>query len=115
MSVVQHPNLVECYGGCTKKDSPFIVQELMQANISDILRIKTIALDLGIKLRVALDVAMGMSYLHNHCNLIHRDLKSLNLLASVHNDLLTIKVCDFGVSRVVDRRKTMTGNVGYVK
>jgi serine/threonine protein kinase len=114
MSVVQHPNLVECYGGCTQKDNLYIVQELMQANISDILRVKTISLDLGIKLRVALEVAMGMLYLHNHCNLIHRDLKSLNLLATSLNDIVTIKVCDFGVSRVVDRRKTMTGNVGTV-
>lgn len=114
MSVVQHPSLVECYGGCTQKDNLYIVQELMQANISDILRVKTISLDLGIKLRVALEVAMGMLYLHNHCNLIHRDLKSLNLLATSQNELVTIKVCDFGVSRVVDRRKTMTGNVGTV-
>jgi len=64
----------------------------MQGNISDILRQKTVSLDLGIKLRVALEVAHGMAYLHNHCNLIHRDLKSLNLLCSVKDDIMTVKI-----------------------
>ena len=47
---------------------------------------------------MALDVCRGMNYLHT-CRppVIHRDLKSPNLL--VDKDL-TIKVCDFGLSRV---------------
>jgi len=115
MSIVQHPNLVECYGGCSRnKDTMYIVQELMDCNISDVLRLKPIILDIGIRLRIAIEVSKGMSFLHTHCNLIHRDLKSLNLLASVSDADFTVKICDFGVSRVVDRRKTMTGNVGTV-
>ena len=115
MSIVQHPNLVQCYGGCSRnKDTMYIVQELMDCNISDVLRVKPILLDLGIRLRIAIEVAKGVSFLHNHCNLIHRDLKSLNLLATVSDLSFAVKVCDFGVSRVVDRRKTMTGNVGTV-
>lgn len=116
MSIVEHKNLVKCYGGCTtSKDNMFIVQELMQANVSDILRTKAIKLDLGMKIRIALEIAKGMNFLHSHCNLIHRDLKSLNLLAVVKDDVdLIIKICDFGVSRVIDKRNTMTGNVGTV-
>lgn len=115
MSIVQHPNLVPCYGGCSRnKDTMYIVQELMDCNVSDVLRVKPIVLDLGIRLRIAIEVAKGVSFLHSHCNLIHRDLKSLNLLATVSDSNFAIKVCDFGVSRVVDRRKTMTGNVGTV-
>ncbi|KAH7622771.1 hypothetical protein Ndes2526B_g02043 [Nannochloris sp. 'desiccata'] len=50
------------------------------------------------RLQMALDVARGMNYLHT-CRppVIHRDLKSPNLL--VEKDM-TIKVCDFGLSRV---------------
>ena len=115
MSIVQHPNLVQCFGGCSRnKDTMYIVQELMDCNISDVLRVKPIVLDLGIRIRIAVEVAKGVSFLHTHCNLIHRDLKSLNLLATVSETSFAVKVCDFGVSRVVDRRKTMTGNVGTV-
>jgi serine/threonine protein kinase len=55
-------------------------------------------------------VAKGMDFLHS-CNLIHRDLKTVNLL--VDSDF-TIKVCDFGLSRLIDRERHMTGNVGYL-
>ena len=55
------------------------------------------------RLQMALDVCRGMNYLHtSRPPVIHRDLKSPNLL--VDKDL-TVKVCDFGLSRV--RRSTV--------
>jgi serine/threonine protein kinase len=91
----------------------FIVQELMQANLTDILADRSIEMDLGIRMRIALEVANGMNFLHQTCNLLHRDLKSANLLINSTKDGIKVKICDFGVSRVIDKRKTMTGHVGY--
>ena len=53
---------------------------------------------LSLPLRVAMlyDVARGMDYLHSR-NVLHRDLKSLNLLLFQGR---TVKICDFGLSRV---------------
>lgn len=51
-----------------------------------------------------------MNFLHT-CGIIHRDLKSLNLLVSKNYD---VKICDFGLSRVVDTRNAMTSNIGTV-
>lgn len=51
-----------------------------------------------------------MGYLHD-CGLIHRDLKSLNILVS---KLFEVKICDFGLSRVVDKNTAMTSNIGTV-
>ncbi|AQK74849.1 protein tyrosine kinase family protein [Zea mays] len=50
------------------------------------------------RLRMALDVARGMNYLHN-CSpvIVHRDLKSPNLLVDKN---WVVKVCDFGLSRM---------------
>lgn len=51
---------------------------------------------------VALGVATGMSYLHQF-NILHRDLKSLNLLVKSTNpkEPVTVKLMDFGDSKVI--------------
>lgn len=59
------------------------------------------------------DTAMGLKDLHDQ-NIIHRDLKSLNLLLS---DTNRIKVCDFGLSREysaeLDTFKKLRGTYAY--
>lgn len=50
------------------------------------------------KLNFALDTGRGMAYLHK-LNVIHRDLKSHNLLVSAS---WRVKIADFGTSRLVD-------------
>ncbi|WVZ15504.1 hypothetical protein V8G54_013070 [Vigna mungo] len=50
------------------------------------------------RLKMAIDAARGMNYLHN-CTpvIVHRDLKSPNLLVDKN---WVVKVCDFGLSRM---------------
>ncbi|GLE10620.1 hypothetical protein PINS_up022837 [Pythium insidiosum] len=53
------------------------------------------------KLRLALDVAYALAYLHSHrpTALVHRDLKSSNVLLCVDRSRVCAKLCDFGVCR----------------
>lgn len=41
------------------------------------------------------DLALALDYIHNTCNIIHRDIKPDNLLVDGHDKL---KIGDFGVS-----------------
>jgi len=53
---------------------------------------------------IALDTARGMNYLHNlNPPILHRDLKSHNLLV---DEKWMVKVCDFGLSTVMEQFNT---------
>ncbi|KAI6656304.1 Protein kinase [Oopsacas minuta] len=55
------------------------------------------------------DIAKGLSYLHAQ-NVIHRDLKSKNVLLT--KEPLRAKLCDFGVSKLQAKDSTQTDDVG---
>lgn len=58
---------------------------------------------------IALGIAYGMEYLHGK-QMIHRDLKSLNVLLDADN---FPRICDFGMARIKgSSAEVMTGNVG---
>ena len=62
------------------KDEIYLVTELMEnGNLRDLLDKKGSNLNWGMRLKLAVDAAKGMSYLHKR-KVIHRDLKPQNLL-----------------------------------
>jgi hypothetical protein len=102
MKKLRHPNIVQFMGACSKPPNLCIVtQYVSRGSLFKLLHrseANPINMDERRRLQMALDVARGMNYLHT-CRppVIHRDLKSPNLL--VDKDM-TVKVCDFGLSRV---------------
>ena len=88
MRSVRHPNIVLFLGAGMFPDSvPFLVVEYMQqGSLSETLADHTQHIDHQRRLRMALDVAKGMRFLHGLTpSRIHRDLKSANLLISKHS------------------------------
>ncbi|XP_058576743.1 lymphokine-activated killer T-cell-originated protein kinase isoform X2 [Neofelis nebulosa] len=58
----------------------------------------------AIILKVALNMAKGLKYLHQEKKLLHGDLKSSNVV--IKGDFETIKICDVGVSLPLDENMT---------
>lgn len=108
MRKVRHRNVVQFIGACTQKPNLCIVFEFMPGgSVYDHVR-KQGPPRVAAVLRIALEVARGMDYLHRR-KIVHRDLKAANLLL---DDQGTVKIADFGVARVLDHGGVMTAETG---
>ncbi|KAG9457839.1 hypothetical protein H6P81_002347 [Aristolochia fimbriata] len=99
MKRLRHPNVLLFMGAVTSPQRLCIVTEFLpRGSLFRLLQRNTSRLDWRRRVHMALDIARGMNYLH-HCNppIIHRDLKSSNLLVDKN---WTVKVGDFGLSRL---------------
>ncbi|XP_068649237.1 probable LRR receptor-like serine/threonine-protein kinase At1g05700 [Aristolochia californica] len=118
---VYHRNLVHLIGYCAEGDKTALILEYMQqGNLSKLLLDKNrTPLSWGQRLRIALDVAQGLEYLHNGCKppIIHRDVKGTNILL---NERLEAKIADFGLSKVFSNddfshvSTAVKGTLGYL-
>ena len=120
MAQLRHPNVIQFLGVAIDKVSLYMLTEFMPrgseslylfiylfflknfsffilGSLYDVLHDKEQMLPVELIVAMLLDTARGMSYLHKR--LIHRDLKSHNLLVDQH---WTVKICDFGLSRLFE-------------
>ncbi|KAK6921312.1 Serine-threonine/tyrosine-protein kinase, catalytic domain [Dillenia turbinata] len=100
MKRLRHPNVVLFMGAVTCTPNLSIITEFLpRGSLYRLLHRPNNQLDERRRLRIALDAARGMNYLHN-CTpvIVHRDLKSPNIL--VDKNWVVKVVCDFGLSRM---------------
>ncbi|XVE53904.1 hypothetical protein DITRI_Ditri03aG0039600 [Diplodiscus trichospermus] len=96
---LRHPNVVLFMGAVTRSPHFSILTEFLpRGSLYKLLHRPNPQLDEKRRMRMALDVAKGMNYLHtSHPTIVHRDLKTPNLLVDKN---WVVKVCDFGLSRM---------------
>lgn len=110
LATLKHTNIVRFIGGCRKPMVWCIVTEYAKGGSVRQFLTKRQNRQVPLKLAIkqALDVARGMAYVHG-LGLIHRDLKSDNLL--IFSDK-SIKIADFGVARIEVQTEGMTPETG---
>jgi hypothetical protein len=80
MAILRHPNVLQLFGCSLTAQAIWIVSELCSlGSLRQMLDDNDRVLPLDVRLSLALQVAEGMTYL-NKQNIVHRDLKSLNIL-----------------------------------
>ncbi|CAM0909175.1 unnamed protein product [Alopecurus aequalis] len=117
---IRHPNIVSLLGFCVHGGNHYIVYELMEkGSLETQLHGPShgSAMSWHIRMKIALDTARGLEYLHEHCNppVIHRDLKSSNIL--LDSDF-NAKIADFGLAvsggNIDKGNLKISGTLGYV-
>ncbi|GAB2286499.1 Serine/threonine-protein kinase sty13 [Dionaea muscipula] len=110
LATLKHPNIVRFIGACRKPMVWCIVTEYAKGGSvrQFLMRRQNRSVPLKLAVMQALDIARGMEYVHG-LGLIHRDLKSDNLL--IFSDK-SIKIADFGVARIEVQTEGMTPETG---
>lgn len=116
---LRHPHVVQCVGVSRGAEGQLVIlSEMMLGGGLNVWLYKkpNHAFKACIKLRFAREIASGIAYLHAN-NVIHRDLKSDNIL--LDEDGMHAKIADLGVAKVrsagsVYSQHTAAGSVMYV-
>lgn len=129
LSRLSHPNIISLL--CSKSDKRrcSIVMELMDEDLFSLMHSRLEGGDQDSPFTmfgavdIMLQVAEGMRYLHER-RIVHRDLKSLNILVSrvkaleLETEYVIAKVADFGLSRTKESSETysnQTPNMGTTR
>ncbi|GAA6008497.1 hypothetical protein JCM11491_004499 [Sporobolomyces phaffii] len=118
MQQARHPNILMYLGLCLAPPPPrdaitadaasrstrilIISEYLPRGNLRQYILDRTLPFPWRLRMSFSIDIARALSYLHaSPRSCMHRDLKGENLLVTENERL---KVCDFGLARVVDER-----------
>ncbi|XP_057458612.1 probable LRR receptor-like serine/threonine-protein kinase At5g48740 isoform X2 [Lotus japonicus] len=123
LSTIRHQNLVSLEGFCHEAKHQILVYEYLPGgSLGDHLygtNNKKTSLSWVRRLKIAVDAAKGLDYLHNGSEprIIHRDIKCSNILLDVD---MNAKVCDLGLSKQITQADAthvttvVKGTAGYL-
>ncbi|XP_062218720.1 serine/threonine-protein kinase EDR1-like isoform X2 [Phragmites australis] len=100
LSRLRHPNVILFLGACMKPPHLSLVTEYMEmSSLYNLIhsRARRSKFHWRRRLKMLRDICRGLMCMHR-LKIVHRDLKSANCLVNKH---WTVKICDFGLSRVM--------------
>lgn len=106
LAKVHHVNIVPLLGWCIDGPAPCLVYALMvEGALEERLACRNDRKPLGARYRILIisDVARGLAHLHDHFRVVHRDVKTANILLDRG---LVAKIGDFGISRALAPQPT---------
>jgi serine/threonine protein kinase len=96
MARLRSPHIVQFYGYCLNPRHCIVMEYMPNGSLYSVLKNKKQSLDWTIRIRIAIDIASGLAFLHQE-HILHRDIKSLNVLL---DQSYRAKLTDFGLSKI---------------
>ena len=105
LALMDHPNIARVFdGGATESGRPYFVMELVHGvPITEYCNLQK--LTPPERLRLFIEVCRAVQHAHQK-GIIHRDLKSSNVMVTMHDDKPVPKIIDFGVSKAICHQLT---------
>ncbi|KYQ91508.1 putative glycophosphotransferase [Tieghemostelium lacteum] len=100
---IRHPYIVHFFGACHHTSGFYLITEYIEDQ--DLRRFIKSSVEYGrppkwsTRVSIALSIAKTFLFLHSK-NILHRDLKSKNVLLEITSKNITTKLCDFGFTRI---------------
>jgi serine/threonine-protein kinase len=103
---LNHPNIVTIYDVGESGDNAYIAMEYLHGESLDKVLAKHAALPLERTVHIALQVANGLAYAHQH-GVVHRDIKPGNVILLRRGGV--VKITDFGIAQILSGSQTQVG------
>lgn len=109
MAKLRSRDIVQFYGCCVSPRYCIVMEYMPKGSLFSLLQ-SSQSLEWPIRYRLVTDMACGLAFLHAE-NILHRDLKSLNVLL---DENFRAKLSDFGLSKVKSETRTTTSKAQAV-
>jgi pSer/pThr/pTyr-binding forkhead associated (FHA) protein len=102
---LDNPFIIHCITAGIQGETPYLILEYADSgNLHDYYFSREFNVSLPESITFFQSILNGCSYLHSfEPPIIHRDLKPWNFLLKKHDDKLTVKISDFGLSKIYDK------------
>lgn len=101
MASLNHPSFVNVYDlGIHAGKIPFYAMDYLKGRSLEEVLAEDGALSIEQALYIFHEVANSLAYAHRN-DIVHRDIKPANIMLCSNNDAKTVKVLDFGISKLV--------------
>lgn len=100
ISVLRHRNIVSIYGYGVWNGAPYMVLELLTGNSLETILADGRPLAANTTVRIMSQICAGLACAHQN-GVVHRDLKTSNILLVNEGGEMVIKIIDFGLAKVM--------------